>query len=197
MTDHYQPKYSIIMQHLNFIPSLVRKISYNIYCRVDATLGALWVWWISETDAEGLNGMCNQWPWIQHHLLAEHELTYQLAFELAHSIQTADQYTNDLQAAPQSELWNRQWFSLHTTSMESIMFCLMSFARTSKKGHLAKVFRIAPASYRLKVLRNQQQLQQIKRTFRPQRFTIWIRHRWRWIHIHCDIKQPLGSFTYP
>ena len=132
MTDHYQPKYSIIMQHLNFIPTLVRKISCNIYCRVDATSGALWVWWISETDAEGLDGMCNQWPWIQHRLLAEHELTYQMTFELAQSIQTADQYTNYLQAAPQSELWSRQWFSLHTTSMESIiMFCLMPFARTS------------------------------------------------------------------
>lgn len=53
MTDHYQPKYSIIVQHLNFIPTLVRKISCNIYCRVDAT-SELWVWWISETDAEGL-----------------------------------------------------------------------------------------------------------------------------------------------
>ena len=29
------------MQHLNFIPTLVRKISCNIYCRVDATSGAL------------------------------------------------------------------------------------------------------------------------------------------------------------
>ena len=48
-------------------------------------------------------------PRIQHRLLAERELTYKSAFELAQSMETADRNTNDLQtSATHSEPRSRQ-----------------------------------------------------------------------------------------
>ena len=47
-------------------------------------------------------------PQMQCCVLAECELIYKSAFELAQSMETADQNTNDLQAAPQGEPQSRQ-----------------------------------------------------------------------------------------
>ena len=47
-------------------------------------------------------------PRIQRRLLAEREFTYKSAFELAQSMETANQNTNDLQTTPRSEPRSRQ-----------------------------------------------------------------------------------------
>ena len=92
-------------------------------------------------------------PQIQCCLLAEHELTYQSAFELVQSMETADQ--NTPQAAPQSEPRSTQddfhyipqtgnqsphfiAFVVEVTIKLQIASTRMLFARTIKKRSLGK-----------------------------------------------------------
>ena len=86
MTAHYQPEPSIIIQCFKFhFRSHKQGESIATYftelmrivedCKFDKFLKQM----LRDQIVCGIND-----PWIQHHLLAEHELTYQFAFELAH-----------------------------------------------------------------------------------------------------------------
>ena len=110
MTDHYQPKPSIIVQHFKFHSrSCKQRESVATYIAElkrlaeDCEFGEFLEQMLRDRIVCGIND-----PRIQRSLLAERELTYKSAFELAQSMETADQNTNDLQTAPQSEPQSRR-----------------------------------------------------------------------------------------
>ena len=193
MTDHYQPKPSIIVQRFKF-HSRSRKQGESVATYIaelkrlaeDCEFGEFLKQMLRDRIVCGIND-----PRIQRRLLAERELTYQSAFELAQSMETADQNTNDLQAPSRSEPRSRQddfhyipragnqtprYVCYRCGGNHKAPDCKYKDAickNCSKKGHLAKVCRSAPA--RPEVPSNQKQRQQnnAKRTLRLQRLTIW------------------------
>ena len=178
MTDHYQPKPSIIVQCFKF-HSRSRKQGESVATYIaelkqlaeDCEFGEFLKQMLRDRIVCGIND-----PRIQHRLLAERELTYQSAFELVQSMETANQNTNDLQAPPRSEPRSRQddfhyipragnqtphYVCYHCGGNHKAPDCKYKDVickNCSKKGHLAKVCRSAPA--RPEVPRNQKQRQQ-------------------------------------
>ena len=99
MADHYQPKPSIIVQRFKF-HSRSRKPGESVTTYIaelkrlseGCAFGNFLQEMLRDQIVCGIND-----PRIQRRLLAERELTYKSAFELAQSMETADRNTNDLQ----------------------------------------------------------------------------------------------------
>ena len=178
MTDHYQPKPSIIVQRFKF-HSRSRKQGESVATYIaelkrlaeDCKFGEFLEQMLRDRIVCGIND-----PRIQRRLLAERELTYKSAFELAQSMETADQNTNDLQTSPRSEPRSRQdnfhympragtqlshFVCYRCGSNHKAPDCKHKDAicnKCSKKGHLAKVCRSGSA--RPEVPKNRKQQQQ-------------------------------------
>ena len=89
MTDHYQPKPFIIMQHFKFHSrshkqeeSVAKYIAELKQLAEDCGFGEFLKQMLRDQIVCGIND-----PRIQRHLLAEYELTYQSAFELVQSME--------------------------------------------------------------------------------------------------------------
>ena len=194
MTDHYQPKPSIIVQRFKF-HSRSRKQGESVATYIaelkrlaeDCEFGEFLEQMLRDRIVCGIND-----PRIQRRLLAERELTYKSAFELAQSMETADQNTNDLQTSPRSEPRSRQdnfHYMPRAGTQLSYFVCYRCGGnhkapdckhkdaicnKCSKKGHLAKVCRSGSARPEVPKNRKQRQQTNTKKTLRPQGLTIWM-----------------------
>ena len=183
MTDHYQPKPSIIVQRFKF-HSRSRKPGESVATYIaelkrlseDCDFGDFLQEMLRDRIVCGIND-----PRIQRRLLAEPELTYKSAFELAQSMETAEQNTSDLQAASsRSEPRNksedfhytpRAPFQPRTPPRFNCYRCGGNHKAPDckykdaicnsckKKGHLARVCRSAPANTEAPRNRKQQRQQ--------------------------------------
>ena len=172
ITDHYQPKPSIIVQRFKF-HSHSRKSGESVATYIaelkrlseDCAFGEFLQEMLRDRIVCGIND-----PRIQRHLLAERELTYKSAFELAQSMETADQNTNNLQSAPRNEPHHRQedfhytpravaqsraqlgqprFICYHCGGNHKAPDCKHKdtiYNSCGKKGHLSKVCRSVPAN---------------------------------------------------
>ena len=130
-------------------------------------------------------------PRIQCRLLAERELTYQSAFELVQSMETANQNTNDLQAPPRSEPRSRQddfhyipragnqtprYVCYHCGGNHKAPDCKYKDAickNCSKKVPWQKCVAVHQLGQKFRGTRSSDSRIMQKRTLRLQRLTIW------------------------
>ena len=205
MTDHYQPKPSIIVQRFKF-HSRSRKPGESVATYIaelkrlseDCCFGEFLQEMLRDRIVCGIND-----PRIQHRLLAEHELTYKSAFELAQSMETADQNTNDLQSVPRNEPHRRQEDFHYTPRAlgqsrvqpgQPRFICYRCGGNhkapdckhtdticnsCGKKGHLSKFVELYQLMLKFQETESSDSrpiLQQLtlKRTLKPQGLTIWM-----------------------
>ena len=176
MTDHYQPKPSTIVQRFKF-HSRSRKPGESVATYIaelkrlseDCEFGDFLQEMLRDRVVCGIND-----PRIQRRLLAESDLTYKSAFELAQSMETADRNTSDLQAAPSRSEPHNKSEDFHYTPRAPPRFICYRCGGThkapdckykdaicnscKKKGHLARACRSTPAN--TEAPRNRKQRQQ-------------------------------------